>query len=86
MNLGSRYTKAVKRECVTCHRVFLAQLEDTPCEIPDGTLIMVQEYVDMCPLCEDNQYGKTWNLYFMEDLKAYQSRYPYVDPYTVDDG
>ena len=52
--------------------------------MPDGSYICQNEYISVCPLCDDDQYGLTWNLYYMKDLEQDRERYPFVDPYTVD--
>ncbi len=30
-------------------------------------------YIDKFPICDDNFFGVTWNLYYMEGLAMYQS-------------
>ena len=79
-----RDSKAVKRECIDCHRWFIAPVQDKSCEMPDGSFIRRNDYVDTCPICDDDAYGLPWNLYFMEDLADKRHLYPYVEPYTVD--
>ena len=49
--------------------------------MPDGSLVTRNDHIDLCPICDDEGYGMTWNFYFMEDLRSYRADYPFVEPY-----
>ncbi len=76
--------KPVIRVCVECHENFIAPVQNKSCEMPDGSLVRRSDYIDKCPICDDNFFGITWNLYYMEGLAMYQSQYSYVKPYTIE--
>ena len=82
--VSAKHCKGVKRNCTDCQREFTAPVQNKFCEMPDGSFVTRADYIDTCPICDDDFYGLSWNLYFMDDLVEYRPLYRYVEPYTVD--
>lgn len=59
------YTKPQVQRCVSCGAEFLAPIEDTSCELPDGGIVYYCDPVLKCPNCDENQFGYAWNKEFM---------------------
>ena len=65
------HTKPEVTNCVRCARQFLAPIEDTICDLPDGSSVAYSEPITLCPLCDDNQFGAFMNKDFMPELADY---------------
>ena len=52
--------------CGRCGLPFLAPPPDTICDLPDGNCVSYCEPVIFCPLCDDNQFGFSWNEDFLK--------------------
>ena len=63
VNIGR--TVPVIKYCTRCNKQFLAQVEDSICDLPDGSAIAYCDPTVLCPLYDDNQFGWYLNERFM---------------------
>lgn len=66
--ISAEHSKPVEKECVQCHHPFLAPVEDTICDLPDGTSVSYCDPVLKCPLCDEQQFGAYMNKDFLPEL------------------
>ena len=58
-------TVPVIKYCTRCNKQFLAQVEDSICDLPDGSAVAYCDPTVLCPLYDDNQFGWYLNERFM---------------------